>query len=171
MLHHKSGFTLSIIIYKTLKKVFDLLLFEGSYLMRPEDRAVVSYEPNLFYRHLVHAYGARGLAMTRVVKSDDDELEDIAEEFLVFHEDIKEEPGFIKFSIEASLSDLSLDSDRCFLKCAQQMSDTLGTASEKISKMESVIPFLDGVHGFHEYDDLPEKRVIPKKGDHNKINE
>ena len=39
LLHHKSGFTLSIVIYKTLKKLLDLLLFEGSYLMRPEDRA------------------------------------------------------------------------------------------------------------------------------------
>ena len=110
LLHHKSGFTFSIIIYNLIKKLFDLLLFEGSYLMRPEDRAVVSYERNLLYRHLIHAFGAPGLAMTRIVKSDDDELEEIAEDFLLFHDEVPEEDSMnLKISFEVTPT---LDTDR-----------------------------------------------------------
>ena len=113
LFHHKSGFTFSIIIYNLIIKLFDLLLFEGSYLMRPEDRAVVSYEPNLFYRHLIHAYGAPGLAMTRIVKSDDDELEEIAEDFLLFHDEIPDEETM---GLKISFEDITptLDSDSKF---------------------------------------------------------
>ena len=69
----------------------------------PEDRAVVSYEQNLFYRHLIHAFGAPGLAMIRIVKSDDDELEDIAEDFLLFHDEIPEEESLnVKISFEVT---------------------------------------------------------------------
>ena len=89
-----------------------MLLFEGSYLMRPEDRAVVSYERNLFYRHLIHAFGAPGLAMTRLVKSDDDELEEIAEDFLLFHDEIPDEETMgVKISFEVTPT---LDSDSKF---------------------------------------------------------
>ena len=71
--------------------------------MRPEDRAVVSYEQNLFYRHLIHAFGAPGLDMIRIVKSDDDELEDIAEDFLLFHDEIPEEESLnVKISFEVT---------------------------------------------------------------------
>ena len=79
--------------------------------MRPEDRAVVSYERNLFYRHLIHAFGAPGLAMTRIVKSDDDELEEIAEFSLnfLFHDEIPDEETMgVKISFEVTPT---LDSD------------------------------------------------------------
>jgi len=54
----------------------------------------------------------------------------------------------------------------CFLKCAQQMCDTLETASQKITKMESFLPFSDSFDF-----ETGEKRVIPKKGDQQKIKE
>ena len=85
--------------------------------MRPEDRAVVSYEPNLFYRHLIHAFGAPGLAMTRIVKSDDDELEEIAEDFLIFHDEIPDEETMgVKISFEVTPT---LDSDSKFTRETQ----------------------------------------------------
>ena len=71
--------------------------------MRPEDRAVVSYEQNLFHRHLIHAFGAPGWALIRIVKSDDDELENIAEDFLLFHDEIPEEETLnVKISFEVT---------------------------------------------------------------------
>ena len=63
---------------------------------------MVSYEPNLFYRHLIHAFGAPGLAMTRIVKSDDDELEEAAEEFLLFHDEAPEEEAFVQISFDTT---------------------------------------------------------------------
>ena len=63
---------------------------------------MVSYEPNLFYRHLIHAFGAPGLAMTRIVKSDDDELEEAAEEFLLFHDEAPEEETLVQISFDTT---------------------------------------------------------------------
>ena len=77
-------------------------------------RAVVSYEQNLFYRHLIHAFGAPGLAMTRMVKSDDDELEEIAEDFLLFHDEAPEDETFVKISFDVTPT---LDSDSKLLFC------------------------------------------------------
>ena len=57
----------------------------------------------LFYRHLIHAFGAPGSALIRIVKSDDDELEDIAEDFLLFHDEIPEEESLnVKISFEVT---------------------------------------------------------------------
>ena len=47
------------------------------------------------------------------------------------------------------------------------MCDTLETASQKITKMESFLPFSDSILDF----ETGEKRVIPKKGDQQKIKE
>ena len=47
------------------------------------------------------------------------------------------------------------------------MCDTLETASQKIKKMESSLPFSDSSFDF----EAGEKRVIPKKGNHQKIKE
>ena len=50
------------------------------------------------------------------------------------------------------------------------MSDTLETASQKITKMESFIPFMDDIHSMHGIGN-GEKRIIPKKGNHQKVKE
>ena len=49
------------------------------------------------------------------------------------------------------------------------MCDTLETAGQKITKMESFLPFSDSMHGGFDFES--EKRIIPKKGNHKKIKE
>ena len=56
------------------------------------------------------------------------------------------------------------------MKSIQQLSDTLETASQKITKMESFLPFSDSMHGGFDFES-GEKRIIPKKGNHKKIKE
>ena len=40
--------------------------------------------------------------MTRIVKSDDDELEEAAEEFLLFHDEAPEEETFVQISFDTT---------------------------------------------------------------------
>ena len=49
--------------------------------------------------------------MTRIVKSDDDELEEAAEEFLLFHDEAPEEETFVQISFDTTPL---LDSDSKF---------------------------------------------------------
>ena len=48
------------------------------------------------------------------------------------------------------------------------MCDTLETGSQKITKMESHMPFAEVINSFNE---LENKRIIPKKGNHEKVKE
>ena len=50
--------------------------------------------------------------MTRIVKSDDDELEEAAEEFLLFHDEAPEEEAFVQISFDTTPL---LDADSKFL--------------------------------------------------------
>lgn len=118
---------------------------QTQYLLYPEHRAICFMEHDTFYRMIIQAYGAQGVAMVRYIRgTDNDELKQLVTEYLHFHEDyIEEEDDDDSFPslpilridlVSSELEEMQAENRKCFMESCCSLAEFMEDGSKRYGR-------------------------------------
>ena len=118
---------------------------QRQYLIDPEHRAICFMEHDTFYRMIIQAYGAQGVAMVRYLRGTaNEELKEMVTEYLHFHEDYIEEEedddSFLSIPtlridlVSSELEEMQAESRKCFMESCCSLADFMEDGSKKYGR-------------------------------------